>query len=91
MLRKNTEKYITFSVPVKKELDNSKTVEYKLKFIHCFRFMSTSLSSLVVKLSEKIHSDKCKDCKSQLDYISLKDNQLIIQCLECNSIECKKN
>ena len=45
--------------------------------------MSTSLSSLADSLSEKLHSDKCKDCKSELDYISVKDNQLIFQCLEC--------
>ena len=53
--------------------------------------MSTSLSSLVGNLSEKLHSGKCKDCKSELDYRSVKYNQLILQCLECNSIECKKN
>ena len=35
--------------------------------------MSTSLSSLVDNLSEKLHSDKCKDCKSELDYMSVKD------------------
>ena len=51
-LGENTEKYITFSVPIKKELDNDKTVIYKLKFIDSFRFMSTSLSSLVDNLSE---------------------------------------
>ena len=78
-LGENTEKYITFSVPIKKELDNSKTITYKLKFIDSFRFMSTSLSSLVDNLSEKLHSDKCKDCKSKLDYTSVKNNQ----CLEC--------
>ena len=42
------EKYITFSVPVKKECDNNnKTITYKLKFIDSFRFMPTSLSELV--------------------------------------------
>ena len=45
--------------------------------------MSTSLSSLVDNLSEKLHSDKCKDCKSKLEYMSVKDNQLIFQFLEC--------
>ena len=45
--------------------------------------MSTSLSSLVDNLSEKHHSDKCKDCKSEPDYTSIKSNQLIFQCLEC--------
>ena len=36
--------------------------------------MSTSLSSLVDNLSEKLDSDKFKDCKSELDYMSVKDN-----------------
>ena len=44
--------------------------------------MSTLLSSLVDNLSEKRHSDKCKDYKSELNYMSVKDNQLIFQCLE---------
>ena len=44
--------------------------------------MSTLLSSLVDNLSEKRHSDKYKDYKSELDYMSVKDNQLIFQCLE---------
>ena len=39
----NMEKYITFSVPIKKECDKGKTVSCKLKFIDSFRFMSTSL------------------------------------------------
>ena len=82
-LGENTEKFITFSVPTKKQLDNSKTIRYKLKFIDSFRFVSTTLSSLVDNLSEKLHSDKFKDCKSEHDYISARDNQLNFQCLEC--------
>ena len=45
--------------------------------------MPTSLSSHVDTLSEKLHSDKCKYCKSELHYMSVKYNQLIFQCLEC--------
>ena len=45
--------------------------------------MSSSLSSLVANLSEGLHSDKCTDCKSCLDYMSVKDNQLIFRCFEC--------
>ena len=33
------EKYITFSVPIKKECDNGKTTAYKLRFIDSFRCM----------------------------------------------------
>ena len=38
-LGENTEKYITFSVPLIKEKDNSKKIAYKLKFIDSYRFM----------------------------------------------------
>ena len=48
----NTEKYITFSVPIKKELDNGKTVTYKLKFIDSYRFMQSKLLDLVDNLSD---------------------------------------
>ena len=54
----------TFSVPINKELDNGKTITYKLKFIDGFKFMSTSLSSLVDNLSE-IYKKECKGCKER--------------------------
>ena len=38
----DTKKYITFSVPIKKELDNGKSITYKIKFIDSFRLMSSS-------------------------------------------------
>ena len=47
------------------------------------RFMSSTLSSLVDNLSEGLHSDKCTDCKSCLDYMVFKDDQLIFRCFEC--------
>ena len=82
-LRENAEKYITFSEPISKELYNGKIITYRLKLIDTFRFMSTSLLSLVDHLSEKLHSDQCKDCKSELDYMIVEYNQLIFQCFEC--------
>ena len=82
-LGENTEKYITFSLPIKKELGNDKSITYKIKFIDSFRFMSSSLSSFVDNLSKELHSDKCTDCKSCLDYMKTKDDQLIFRCFEC--------
>ena len=82
-LRENAGKYITFSVPISKELYNGKIITYRLKLIDTFRFMSTSLLSLVGHLSEKLHGDECKDCKSELDYMLFEYNQLIFQCFEC--------
>ena len=90
-LGENREKYITFSVPIKKGItkkdkdgnDKITKISYKIKFIDSFRFISTSLSNLVDNLSEGLHSDKCTDCKSRLDYMSIKDNQLIFRCFRC--------
>ena len=46
-LGENTEKYITFSVPIKKEHDNDKTSTYKLNFIDGYGFVQSKLSDLV--------------------------------------------
>ena len=64
-LGEKTEKYITFSVPLKKEIKNeNKIIEitYKIKFIDSYRFMSTSLSKLVDNLSDGLHNNRCVDC-----------------------------
>ena len=90
-LGENTEKYITFSVPIKKETtkkdkngnDKITKISYKIKFIDSYRFMSTSLSSLVNNLSEEVHNDKCTNCKSCLDYMTTKDEQLTFRCFSC--------
>ena len=37
----NMEKYITFSVQIKKDCDNNKTITYKLRLIDNFKFMPT--------------------------------------------------
>ena len=60
-LGENTEKYITFSVPLKKENDNDKKITYKLKFIDSYRFLSTSLSNLVDNLLG-VYDKECKRC-----------------------------
>ena len=52
-LGENTEKYITFSVPIKKAItkkdknknDKITKISYKIKFIDSFRFMATTLSN----------------------------------------------
>ena len=71
-LGENTEKCITFSVRLNKENDNGKKITYKLKFIDSYRFMSTSLSNLVDKLSG-VHDKECKtymERKKKLGWIA---------------------
>ena len=74
------ENYITFSVPIKKELNSGKTVIYKRKFIDSFRFMSTSLLELVDNTSRIYKSEECKPCiekmksNSECCFVGLKNN-----------------
>ena len=85
----NMEKYITFSVPIKKEGDNNKKIVYKLKFIDSFRFMSGSLSNLNDNTSEIFNSKECNSCiesiknNSECHYVGLQNDRLTYKCKEC--------
>ena len=76
-LGENTEKYIAFSVPIKKENEDGKTNTYKIKFIDTCRFM-------------QINNKDCKKCmerkkvRSECEFIGLKDNRLEYKYKECN-------
>ena len=78
-------------MPIKKEIikkdkygnDKATKISCKIKFIDSCRFMSTSLSNLVSNLSEGLHNDGCLDCKSFLDYMTTKDEQLFFRCFTC--------
>ena len=91
-LGENTEKYLTFSVLIKKKIDNKDLeITYKIKLIDSYRFMSSSLSKLVDNLSEGIHNNKCSDCESNLDYIKIKKNgKVLLKCFNCNIYYKKK-
>ena len=70
----------------KKEFDTIDTT----KSSSLERFMSSSLSKLVDNLSEGIHNNKCADCKSNLDYIKIKNEKLILECYNCKQRYRKK-
>ena len=80
------EKFVTFSVPVKKECDNNETITYKLKFIYSFRFMPDSLSNLADNTSGIFNITECKSCiekikiNSECCFVGLKNNRLIYKC-----------
>ena len=67
-LGENTGKYITFKVPIRKEVTRidknreeiTKNTSYILQINDSAKFMASSLSNLVNNLSEEIHQTKCK-------------------------------
>ena len=64
-LGENTEKYVTFTVPIEKEVKRIdkkliRNISYTWQFVHSARFMASSLSNLVNNFSERIHRIKCK-------------------------------
>ena len=86
-LGENTEKYITFSVPVKKEHNNGKTSIYKLKFINSCRFMPGSLSNLVDNLSR---NNNKKPKKNSVDNIRSMTYSLSLPINKKSQIDQKK-
>ena len=83
-LGESTEKYVTFSVPIKKRIeDKNMDITYKIKFIDKFRFMATSLSKLVDNLTDNIHNDKCIKCKSNLCFVRAMNETLLFKCIDC--------
>ena len=52
--------------------------------------MASTLSKLVDNLSEGIHNNKCSDCGSNLDYIKIKNEKLILEFYNCKQRYKKK-
>ena len=67
-LGENTEKYITFTVSIEKDVTRidkneeqiTKNMSYILQFIDSARFIASSLSNLDNNLSEGVHRIKCQ-------------------------------
>ena len=99
-LGENTEKYITFTVPIEKEVTRiykngeeiTKNIFYILQFIDSTRFMASSLSNLVNNFSEEIYKIQCKyrddDKKCETaefsEYANFKDDLIERKCVCCN-------
>ena len=58
-------------------MKTAKAIPYKIKFINSVRFMSSSPSSLSDNLAKGLHKDKCKNCKSELEYMAVNDGTLV--------------
>ena len=84
----NMEKYATFSVTIKKQCEDGKTITRKLRFIDSL-IMSTSLSELADNMSGIFNSIECKPCiekikiNSKCCFIGLQNKRLIDKWKKC--------
>ena len=70
-LGESTEKYITITVPIEREVTRidkngeqiTKNISFILQFIDSARFMASSLANLVNNVFVGIHRIKCKTCE----------------------------
>ena len=63
-------------MPIEK-YENGKTIKYNIRFIDSVRFVASTLSSLIDNLAEVLHKDQCKNCKSNLEYMTVKDSLIV--------------
>ena len=93
-LGENTEKNISFSVPIHNKKIDNETINYNLKFIASYRFMNFSLDSLADNLSEinKKTPTRCEERNKNsqpCEFVKLDENRLLYKCLECQDISYK--
>ena len=73
----NTNKYMSFSIPIRKEIkeeqkeQKKKVITYNLKFIDSAKHVNSALSTLVNNLPE-INECKCKEDKDKRIKIKIK-------------------
>ena len=89
-LGENSEKYISFSVKIDTKKIDNELINYNLKFIDSFRFIHSSLDSLVDKNNKTCIYCKEKNKTTQYcDYVKLNKNKLMYKCLNCKDISYK--
>ena len=93
----NTNKYMSFSIPIKKEIkqndkneEKKKVITYNLKFIDSARHMNRALSTLVDNLSE-INKCNCEESKDKDLKIKVKEAQgKKVVCTMCKTCKSKE-
>ena len=94
-LGENTEKYITFSVPITKQNEEGKIITYKLRFIDVadflckanYQILLTTSQKLTIKIAKNVWREK--RTRSECEFIGFNDNRLNYQCKECNDKSAK--
>ena len=64
-LDENTEKYVNFSVKIDTKKVDNESINYSIKFLYSFRFIRSSLDSLVLLDSLNSNNKTCNSCKEK--------------------------
>ena len=54
-----------------------------IAFIDSVRLISSSPSKLAENIAEELHKDRCKDFKSDIEYMTVNDGSLVLKCKDC--------
>ena len=82
MLRRKHGKVYNFFSTNRERTRKRLKITYRIKFIDSVRFLASSLSNLPKNLAERLHNNKCKDCKSYLEFIEIREKLLIFKCIK---------
>ena len=82
VIGETTEKYISFSIPIRKEREDDKFTTYNLKFMDSARFIAGSLDTHVNNLSE-LYDCYCENKKKQRIRIKCKKQIVHKRCKTC--------
>ena len=93
-IAENSEKYITISYPLDVEIigknGNIFNKKITIRFIDTYRFMGSSLSTLVNNLADT-NAPSCKGCKCGMELVEINDEYVaIFKCCNCYFSEEKK-
>ena len=85
-LGENSEKYISFSVKIKNENEDT----FKIRFLDSFKFMPSSLSSHVNNLAET-NNDGFKCCEKSMEFVEINaDYKAVYRCNKCSTTKNKQ-
>ena len=82
-IQEKIQKWITFSVPIKRKWQDNR----HKKNNDSVRLIASSQSSLANNLGRELQKDQCKNCKSDLEYMTFIKGALVFKYVDCKNHE----
>ena len=82
-IQEKIQKWITFSAPIKRKWQDN----IHKKNNDSVRLIASSQSSLANNLGRELQKDQCKNCKSDLEYMTFIKGALVFKYVDCKNHE----